>query len=283
MSKITADMVKTLRERTGVGMSKCKEALDESAGDMEKAIEYLRKKGMATAVKKGGREANEGLVGSCENDEAVVLLELNAETDFVVQNEKFKNFLDVLCKEALKSNPNDVESFMKQPLSGRPGISIEEARAELVLSLGENILVKRLEVIKKQAGSSYGVYSHMGGKIVVMIELGGDTDQGPLAKDIAMHTAAEAPEYLRPADVPEDIVAREKDIAKTQIGKKPENVIDKILEGKMKSFYEQTCLVCQKFVKDQSITVEKLLEEASSKTSQPLTITRFARWQVGAA
>ncbi len=282
MSKITADMVKTLRERTGVGMSKCKEALDESSGDMEKAIEYLRKKGMASAVKRGDREANEGLIGYAENDSDLLLLELNAETDFVVQNEKFKDFLAMLCKEALTSKPNDVESFMEQASSERPGITIEEMRAELVLSLGENILVKRLEIVPKEAGSSYGIYSHMGGRIVVMIELSGDTDQSALAKDIAMHTAAEAPEYLKPEDVPSDIIEREKDIAKGQIGNKPENVIEKILEGKLKSYYEQTCLVCQKFVKDPSITVGKLLEEASSKTAQPLCITRFARWQVGA-
>lgn len=282
MSNITAEMVKNLRERTGVGMGKCKEALVEAAGNMDDAIAYLRKKGMATAVKKSDREAKEGLVCACESDSALVLLELSAETDFVVQNDKFKAFLQTACEEALKGKPSDLEAFLKQPMSSRPDTTIEEACSELVLSLGENIHIKRFEITEKQAGSSYGTYSHMGGKIVTMVEIGGDTDQAALAKDIAMHIAADAPEYLKPEDIPEDIIAKEKEIAREQIGNKPENIIEKILEGKLRGFYEQSCLTYQKFVKDPSITVGALVEQAGNKASQPLQITRFARWQVGA-
>lgn len=282
MSKTTAEMVKTLRERTGVGMSKCKEALDNSDGNMEEAVAYLRKKGMASAVKKSGREAKEGLIGSAENEASIALVELNAETDFVIQNDKFKEFLDTLCKEALRSKADSVEALQGQELSDRPGITVEEARAELVLSLGENLQIRRVEVIEKQAGHSYGLYAHAGGSIVTMVEIGGDTDQSALAKDIAMHIAADAPEYLKPEDVPADVITRERDIAKEQIGNKPENVIDKIMEGKLKSFYEQVCLTCQKYVKDPSTTVGALVEKRGSETSQPLQIVRFLRWQVGA-
>ncbi len=281
MSKVTADMVKTLRERTGVGMSKCKKALDEADGDMEQAIANLRKAGMASAVKKEGREANEGLIGSSETDDTIALLEINAETDFVIQNEKFQDFLKHLCEDLAKTKPSNLEVFLAQTYSQNPDASVEEARAELVLSLGENIQIKRFELINKENGHSYGVYSHMGGRILTLVEIGGDSDQQQLAKDIAMHIAAEAPEFLNPDDISSDVLAREMDIAKSQIGDKPEYVIDKILEGKMNSFYEQSCLTKQKFVKDPSLTVEKLVEEAGKKASQPLQIVRFLRWQIG--
>ena len=281
MSKVTAEMVKTLRERTGVGMSKCKAALDEAGGDMDRAIDNLRKAGMATAVKKEGRESNEGLIHFAESDDGIAVVELACETDFVAQNEKFKEFLNALCQETLKAKPASVEELVKLPHSGAPGMSIEEVRAQLVLSLGENIQIKRVAVIPKEGGRSYGVYSHMGGRIFVLIELGGDTDQGALAKDIAMHTAAEAPEYLSPEDVPADIIEREKEVAKGQIGDKPEYVIDKILQGKLNSFYEQLCLSHQKFVKDPSMTITKLLEEAGKKAGQPIQLVQFLRWQIG--
>ncbi|HPE84836.1 MAG TPA: translation elongation factor Ts [Chlamydiales bacterium] len=281
MSKVTAEMVKTLRERTGVGMSKCKQALDEANGDMEKAIENLRKAGMATAVKKEGREANEGLIGYAETDDTIALLELNAETDFVVQNEKFQNFLKNLCDDLVKTKPSNLEVLAGQAYGDKPGISVEEARAELVLSLGENIKIKRFELIAKENGHSYGVYSHMGGRILTLVEIGGDSDQQQLAKDIAMHIAADAPEFLNPDAIPADVLNREIEIAKSQIGDKPDYVLDKILDGKMNSFYEQSCLTKQKFVKDPSMTIEKLVEEVGKKTSQPLQIVRFLRWQIG--
>lgn len=276
MSKVTAEMVKTLRERTGVGMSKCKKALDEANGDMDQAIDNLRKAGIAIAVKKEGRESKEGLIDYAETDQAIAVVELTCETDFVAQNEKFREFLNELCKETLKAKPATVEELVKLPHSASPDMTIEEVRAQLVLSLGENIQIKRIQVVSKEGGRSYGVYSHTGGRIFVLVELGGDTDQGDLAKDIAMHTAAEAPEYLSPEDVPADVIQREKEVAKGQSGDKPDDVINK-----MNSFYEQMCLTNQKFVKDSSMTIEQLLEEAGKKAGQPIQLVQFIRWQIG--
>ncbi|GAB4191697.1 MAG: translation elongation factor Ts [Simkaniaceae bacterium] len=278
MSKeITADMVKKLREITGVGMGKCKEALKEAGGDMDAAIDHLRKAGVASAVKKGSREANEGTVGFAQNDSAIALLEVNAETDFVTQNEMFKEFVADAVQTALESNISSVEN-LKNEAFGKTEKTIEEKRAELVLSLGENIQLRRLLLHPKKENHSYGIYSHMGGKIVALVEISGSSEKGDLARDVAMHVAAEAPDYLEPKDVPENIKEKEKEIAKSQIpAGKPENIVEKILEGKLKTFYEASCLKQQKFIKDTSQTVSDFVKSVDKN----LEVTGFVRWQVG--
>lgn len=279
--KVTAEMVKELRERTGVGMAKCKEALDQAAGDMEKAIEFLRKAGIASAVKKEGRETNEGLVGFAEGDRSFALVEVNAETDFVTQNDKFKQFLLEIAQEVADSQPVSLEALLNLPYRKDKSLSLDQYRTLVVQSLGENIQVKRLLTVAKSPDLSIGVYSHMGGKIVTMVLLQGAQGQEALARDIAMHVAAEAPEYLKAEDVPSSIKEKEAEIAREQVKGKPANVVDKIVEGKVKAYCDEVCLLSQKYVKDNTITVAALVEREGKRLNQPLTVKAFYRWKVG--
>lgn len=281
MKKVTAEMVKELRDRTGVSMGKCKEALDQTGGEMEQAIDFLRKAGMASAVKKEGREALEGLIGFAESDKAVAIVEVNSETDFVAQNEKFKQFVKDVCAEASEMKASTVEELLNTKYSKDPSITLDQYRALTIQSLGENIKVKRMMIIPKANDVSVGLYSHMGGKIVTATILQGATGHEAIAREIAMHIAAESPEYLQPSDVPAEIKEREADIAKAQIQGKPANMVEKIVEGKLKAFYDQVCLVCQKFIKDNALTVAAVVEAEAKRSGKPLSIQRFVRWHVG--
>ncbi|MCB1082303.1 MAG: elongation factor Ts [Chlamydiia bacterium] len=278
---ITPQMVMDLRKRTGVGMSKCKEALSEAKGDIEEAIHILRKKGIASAVKKGGRETNEGVVGFAETESVAYLVEVNAETDFVVQNDRFKEFLKNICDEVAATTPSSVEAFLQQKYSKNDALTVDEYRAEIVQTLGENIQVKRIQEFKKGSDCSIGIYSHMGGKIVCLVEIKGANDQQALAKEVAMHIAAESPDYLKPEDVPSDVLAKEEEIARSQIQNKPPEIQDKIVQGKLNAYYEQSCLVKQKFVKDPSKSVEQYVAEEGKKAGKTLEVIAFARWQIG--
>lgn len=280
-TEVTSDMIKKLRERTGVGMAKCKQALDSARGDMEKAIDILRKEGAASAVKKSTRETNEGLIGAKEDNKAIALVEVNAETDFVVKNEKFVGFVEMLVKDALEQVPASLDKFLQQ--SSKQGRTHEEMRIELVQSIGENIQIKRVQVIKKQPNASYGLYVHLGGKIITLVEISGSAAVGSLAKDIAMHVAAEAPEYLQPSEIPEAALAREKDIAMSQLQGKPAAMMDKILAGKLKAYGDQVCLLGQKYVKDNSVSVEQHVTAEGKKVGATLAVTKFLRWEVGGA
>ncbi len=281
MSKVTAELVKELRERTGVGMAKCKVALDEAHGDLDKAIESLRKQGLASAVKKEGREAKEGLISIGESDKAVAFVEVNSETDFVAQNDKFRHFIRDLANEAAELLPKSLETFLGHKSKNDPSLTIDEYRALMVQSLGENIQVKRLKTLLKNADVSIGVYSHMGGKIITAVELTGGRGNEILARDIAMHIAAESPEYLKAEDVPEEINEREREIGRSQIKGKPADIVEKIVEGKLKAFYDQFCLLNQKYVKDNAVTIKELLAAESKATAKHLEIKHFLRWQVG--
>lgn len=281
MKEISAEMIRDLRERTGVGMGKCKEALVLAEGDMEKAIDILRKAGMAAGVKKEGRETKEGLILTGEDKEVLVIAEANAETDFVAQNDRFKHFLHDVVKQAIETKPKSIADFSKQQYYKDRSITIEQYRNLVIQALGENIQLRRLEVIHKHPNSSYGIYSHMGGKLVVIVEVAGASDQDGIAKEIAMHVAAENPDYLRPEEVPADVKAREEEIARSQVQGKPANIVDKIVSGKIKAFCDQVCLIHQKYVKDNSVTVEQFLDICAKKVGKPLSIRCFWRWKVG--
>ncbi len=281
MSEITSDMIKLLRERTGVGMGKCKEALVLSQGDMEKAIDHLRKAGMAAGVKKEGRETKEGLILTGEDKGALVLAEGNVETDFVAQNDRFKHFLHDVVKQALETKPAALADFIQQPYFKDKSITIDQYRNLVIQALGENIQLRRLEVLHKHPNSSYGIYSHMGGKLVVVVEVHGASDQEGIAKEIAMHIAAENPDYLKSEEIPAHVLAREEEIARSQVQGKPANIVDKIVAGKIKAFTDQVCLIHQKYVKDNSVTIEQFLDVCSKKIGKPLSIRCFWRWKVG--
>jgi len=278
MTEITMDLIKKLRERTGIGINKCKEALAEANGDIELAIDNLRKAGMASAVKKEGRETSEGMIATAENEEAAVVVEVNAETDFVVRNEHFQAFAAEVAQQIVAEGPSSLESFLNSPSDADGSLTVDQRRASVVQTLGENVRIKRFERWAKGKDTSIGLYSHMGGKIVVMVEIVGSDQVSDLAREVAMHAAAESPDYLTPDDVPADVTEHEKEIARSQVQGKPANIIDKIVEGKVQAYYKQVCLTLQPFVKDSSTTVEQLVKNRGEN----LRIARFLRWQMGA-
>ena len=278
---ITATMIKELRERTGVGMGKCKEALEEAKGDMELAISNLRKAGMASAVKKEGRATNEGLIASACNGSTIAIAEVNAETDFVVKNDRFREFLDSIVQEVAQTNPASLEAFLQQPYSKDSGLTIDQYRATVVQTIGENIQIRRIATFKKGSDHSIGVYSNQGGKIITLVEINGSDQEEELAKDIAMHVAAASPDFLSPEKIPADVISQEKEIARGQVQGKPENIVEKIVEGKLKAFYDAACLVCQKYIRDDSLTIAELVNKQGKEKGRPLAVVRFERWQVG--
>lgn len=279
--QITADMIKQLRERTGVGMGKCKEALEEAKGDMELAISNLRKAGIASAVKKEGRAANEGTIAIGQNTKTIALIEVNAETDFVAKNERFQEFSRNIANEVATTNPATIDALKSQKYSKEPGLSIEEYRATVVQTIGENIQLRRLKTFAKAPNKSIGVYSHLGGKLVTLVEITGSNTEEALAKDIAMHIAAAQPDYLSEKDIPETVIAHEREIAKSQIKGKPDNIVGKIVDGKIEAFYNQVCLTRQEYIKDHSLRIADVINNQAKATGKPLAITGFIRWNVG--
>ena len=281
MKEVSSDMIKELRERTGVGMGKCKEALVLAEGDMEKAIDHLRKAGMVAGVKKEGRETKEGLILTGEDKQTLVIAEANAETDFVAQNDRFRHFLHDVVKQALDTKPASLDALIREPYYQDRSITLDQYRNLVIQALGENIQLRRIEVIHKHSNSSYGIYSHMGGKLVVIVEIEGASGQEGIAKEIAMHAAAESPEYLKSEEIPPHVMAREEEIARATVQGKPANVVDKIIAGKLKAFADQVCLIHQKYVKDNSVTVQQFLDACAKKIGKPLSIRCFWRWKIG--
>lgn len=279
---VTTSMIKELRDRTGIGMGKCKEALEEAKGDIELAISNLRKSGMASAVKKEGRAANEGVIAVAENKDVIAIVEVNAETDFVVRNDRFQQFAKDIAEEVATTKPATLDAFLAQTFSKDKELTIDQYRATMVQAIGENIQVRRIQTFKKGSGNSVGVYSHLGGKIVTVVELTGSNGEETLAKDIAMHVAAASPEYLSPEKVPAAVLENEKEIAKSQVQGKPANIVDKIVEGKLSAFYDAACLSRQKFIRDDSLTITDLVAKRSKEAAKPLTLASFIRWNVGA-
>jgi elongation factor Ts len=279
---VTAAQIKELRERTGVGMGKCKEALEASNGDIELAIANLRKAGMASAAKKEGRTTNEGMISAGETDKHVAVVEVNAETDFVVKNDRFQSFIAAVADAAAKAGANSLDELMQvSALYDGHQQTIEQQRAALVQALGENIQIKRLKLLDKSGDKSIGVYSHLGGKIVTLVEISGSHDEEALAKDIAMHVAAAAPEFLAPEDVPADVIANERDIANSQMQGKPAAMIDKIVDGKLNAFYDANCLARQKFIKNDALSISDLVSQRAKSAGKSLKLTGFIRWSVG--
>ena len=281
MAQVTAQMVKELRERTGVGMAKCKEALDTAEGDIELAIDNLRKAGIASAVKKEGRETKEGIIKIAENAERIALVEVNAETDFVAKNENFQKFAQNLAEEICRNAPVNVTDLVQQKYSQDPQLTIDEYRATIIQSLGENIQIKRLEIFPKKPNSSLAVYSHGAGKLVTLVEIAGSSSETELAKDIAMHVAAESPEFLSHEEIPERVIEHEKEIARAQIQGKPANIVEKILEGKLRAYFDQVCLVNQHYIKDTDLTIAEVVAKRGKDIGKTLKLTYFLRWRVG--
>ncbi|MDN5304667.1 MAG: elongation factor Ts [Fusobacteriaceae bacterium] len=271
---ITAAQVKELRERTGAGMLDCKKALQETDGNIEKAIDYLREKGIAKAAKKAGRTAAEGLIFTAQSadNKKAAMLEFNSETDFVAKNDEFKNFGEKLINIVLNNDINTVGELKAFEVEGK---TVETLITELIAKIGENMNLRRVE--KVTAEGFVTTYNHLGGKIGVIVNMTGEATEENLVKanDVAMHIAAMDPKYLTPEEVTTDDLDREKEIARKQLEEegKPANIIEKILEGKMRKFYEENTLVKQKFVKDDKVSVEQYLGD--------IKIVGFSRYKVG--
>ncbi len=281
MAEITSQMIKELRERTGVGVAKCKETLEKTNGNLDQAIEDLRKAGMASAIKKAERDTKEGQIAFFENGPVIGIVEVNAETDFVVRNDRFQDFLKNIAEEVAKSEPKSLEAFLSQKYSKDPALTIDQYRATIVQVIGENIQIKRVLTLRKNPNSSIGLYSHMGGKIVTAVEIDGAAGEEDLAKGIAMHVAATDPNYLNPSKVPQEIIDQERDIARTQMKGKPDNIIEKILTGKIESYYDQVCLNRQNYIRDDSKTIDAVVAERAKAIGKSLALANFIRWKVG--
>lgn len=271
--------IKELRERTGAGVMDCKKALQETNGDIEAAIEYLREKGIASAAKKAGRIAAEGKVNVLIDDERKngVIVEINSETDFVAKTDNFNDLLINVSQHLLQSKANTLEEVLAEKWFLDDSKDVNTIMKEAIANIGENLNLRRFQTYRTD-GFLYG-YIHMGGKIGVIVDIdAGNTEENQLvAKDIAMHIAASAPEYIERSQVPAETVEKEKNIYKEQMLNegKPEHVIDKIVEGKIDKFYSEICLLEQAFVKDTDKTVDQVLEENGLK------VNAFTRFELG--
>lgn len=265
---MSAALVKELRERTGLGLLECKKALAAAGGDVDKAIEELRKSSGMKAAKKAGRTAADGVVATRIADDGSygVLVEVNSETDFVARDDNFRAFVEKVVDAAFNARQTDVAALMDGEL--------EQAREALVQKIGENISVRRIELLTADSGV-IGAYVHGNNRIAVLVELkGGDQD---LAKDVAMHVAAVNPQVVSPADMPQEVIAKEKEIytAQAQDSGKPAEIVEKMIDGRIKKFLAENSLVEQPFVKDPDVTVGKLVSAAGAE------VAAFSRFEVG--
>lgn len=271
----SASDVKELREKTGAGMMDCKKALEACEGNMDKAVDWLREKGIAKAAKKESRIAAEGLTDLAADGNVAVVLEVNCETDFVTKNEKFTDLVKEIRKALLKNDCSTLEEAKELKLED--GKTIAERLVEETATIGEKISFRRFERIVKKDDEVFGLYSHMGGKISSVVVLkGGDKD---VARDVAMQAAAMSPIAVNRDSVPTDVVEHEKEMIKAEMKndpkneKKPEDILDKMATGKLSKFFKENCLVEQDFIKDSSMTVEKYVKDNGGEV---LSMVRFA-------
>ena len=267
--EITASLVKELRERTGAGMMDCKKALNDANGDIEVAIEVMRKSGAAKAAKKAGRIAAEGIISIKQNEGEIVILEVNCETDFVAKDENFLSFVDEILEVITKQDVTDVDDLLHKSINDQ---TIEEKIQQLTAKIGEKLSIRRFE--KSKINKKVGTYLH-GKRIGVIVEIEGGDDN--LAKDIAMHIAASKPLYVDSKEVSSSVLDKEKEIyiAQAQESGKPDDIIEKMVEGRLKKFVKEITLVGQPFVKDSEQSVEKILKSANAK------VLSFIRYEVG--
>ena len=273
---ITASQVKELREKTGAGMMDCKKVLTETDGDMEKAIELLRERGITKAAKKSSRIAAEGLVDSyiAEDGKVGAVVEVNAETDFVAQNAEFKQFVSDVVKQIALNNPKDVEELLAQKSINDEGKTVQEVLTNKIATIGENLTIRRFARFETSTGM-VSKYIHGEGKIGVLLETENADEE--LAKDICMQIAAAKPEFLSREDVPQERVDKEMEILKAQAVNegKPEAIAEKMVQGRIGKFYSEICLLDQEFVKNPDMKISQLLKEKGAK------IVRFARLERG--
>ena len=269
MAQITAALVKELREITGAGMMDCKKALVECEGDKDKAIDYLREKGIAKAAKKAGRIASEGVVAAASDGSTACIVEVNSETDYVAKNENFQNLVKKIAEHIVATKPADMDALNASELDGK---TVAEVMTEAVASIGEKLSLRRFEVYTSEDGK-LATYIHMGGKIGVIVELSGGADE--LGKDVAMQIAAAKPQCIGRDDVDADALAHEREVLRKQALEegKPEKIVEKMVDGRINKYYKEVCLVEQEFVKDSDKTIKDILGGVE--------VRRFARFEMG--
>ncbi len=292
---IQASDVKTLREKTGAGMMDCKKALTDADGDMEKAIVILREKGLASAAKKAGRIAAEGIVESFlsahthSGHMGGVLLEVNCETDFVAKTDQFKGLVKDIAEHIWSKNPADVDALLEQPFAKDSGKTVSTLVAEKIGEIGEKLDIRRFTRYALEGTGIVESYIHMGGKIGVLVEIGcdgviaGNPALKTYARDIAMQIAAANPLYLDSAQVPQSVLEQEKEILRAQALSegKPANIVDKMVEGRIQKYFKDFCLVEQPFVKDPEKSIKKFTAEKGAELNGKIEIRRFVRYEMG--
>ncbi len=273
---ISAKLVKELREKTGAGMMDCKKALEACDGDLEKSFDWLREKGIAKAAKKADRIAAEGLTAFVIDGDAAAIVEVNSETDFVAKNAEFQELVQLVAKTVVSANPADLDAALKLDVDGK---TLETVIAEKSGKIGEKLSFRRFAVINKNADEVFGAYSHMGGKMSALVKVSNTTDEK--ARDVAMHVAASAPQYIDRTAIPAEVLDRELSVLKAQALEenansarpKPENIIEKMVQGRLNKNLKEMCLVDQEFIKDPDQTVAKYLGDGK--------VLDMVRFQVG--
>jgi elongation factor Ts len=285
---ISAELVRQLRDKTGAGMMDCKRALEETDGEIEAAVDVLRKSGAAKAEKRAGRAAAEGLVAAAitPGGDAGALVEVNCETDFVARNDEFRAFTKALAALVVERKPAGLEALKAMPF-GDHG-TVDAAVVALIAKIGENIVVRRAVAYDVDGAGAVAAYVHHGDKVGVLVQVActkaetAATDGFREAvRDVALQIAAHSPGYIRSDEIPADVLERERGIYRAQIQGKPANIIDKIVEGKLRKFYTEVCLLDQEFVRDRELSVRKYLEQRAKALGDSIEIERFARFAVG--
>lgn len=289
---VTAAQISELRKATGAGMLDCKKALEQTDGNFDQAVDFLRTKGLAAASKKAGRAATEGMVAASVSADGGkgILLEINSETDFVAKNDKFQGFVTDIANHILQANPASVEELLAQPYCGDSSITIQTKLNDAIAVIGENMQIRRFISYVVPGAGAIGSYIHAGGKIGVLVEATCDNAAAAkdprfaaFVKDVAMHTAAASPLYVQRSEVDADVLEREKDIyrAKARETGKPENIIEKIIDGQVNKFYGDICLLEQQFVKDTDKSIQQLAAETGKALGATVTISRFTKYALG--
>jgi elongation factor Ts len=289
---VTAAQINELRKSTGAGMLDCKKALEETGGEFEKAVDFLRTKGLAAAAKKAGRAATEGMVAAFVSDDlkSGVLLEINSETDFVAKNDTFQTFVANIGQHILATSPADVAAMLEQTFTGDASKTVLAYLNESISIIGENLQIRRFARFDVAGDGCIGSYIHAGGKIGVLVQVASpavsaankDLLQGFL-RDIAMHTAAAAPAFVSRDQVPSDVLDREKEVYRTKAKEsgKPDAIIEKIIDGQINKYYADICLIEQAFVKDTDKTIQQVAKECGNAAGGTVSIISFERFVLG--
>ena len=283
MTQITAAMVKELREQTGAGMMDVKRALTEAGGNMEEATKILRKKGLAAATKKAGRVTSEGAVHAYAAGNVGALVEVNCETDFVARTEQFRQFTEDVAKRIARSKAKSVEQLNSEAGDGE---TLAQKTQSIIAKIGENVTIRRFERYEAAPGATIGTYIHAGGKIGVMVDLlaNNKSDRAAeVARDVAMHIAAAEPRFIRREDVTPKDLDTEREIAREQAAKsgKPENIVEKMVTGKMEKFYGEACLLEQPYIRNDKQSIGDYLKASGNDAGCAYTVTRFVRFKLG--